>query len=129
VRRGRGSKALRLCKKCSGERGPGKPDREMVNRRVSRVADREAELTEATDGARARRWSQNGRWPSVSGGGACLVASAGQERGQASSAEGTSEWEKVGERCAASKGVRACRGGRRTCVRGPVHGGGTWARG
>jgi hypothetical protein len=68
---------------------------------VSRVADSEAELTEAIDGARARRWSQNGWWPSVSGGGACLVVSAGQERGRASSAKGASERGKVSERRAA----------------------------
>jgi hypothetical protein len=61
---------LRLRKKCSRERGPGKPGREKASRRVSRVADGEAELTEATDGARARRRSQNGRWSSVSSGGA-----------------------------------------------------------
>jgi hypothetical protein len=41
-----------------------------VNQRVSRVADGEAELTEATDGARAQRRSQKGRWSSVSGDGA-----------------------------------------------------------
>jgi hypothetical protein len=48
---------LRLHKKRSGERGLGKPGREKANRRVSRVTDGEAELTEATDGARARRRS------------------------------------------------------------------------
>jgi hypothetical protein len=48
---------LRLRKKCSGEHGLGKPEGERANQRVSRVADSEAELTEATDGARARRWS------------------------------------------------------------------------
>jgi hypothetical protein len=52
---------LRLHKKRSGERGPGKPGREKANRRASRVADGEAEHTEARDGARARRRSQNGR--------------------------------------------------------------------
>jgi hypothetical protein len=41
---------LWLRKKCSGERGPGKPGREKANQRVSQVADGEAELTEATDG-------------------------------------------------------------------------------
>jgi hypothetical protein len=48
---------LRLRKKCFGVRGPGTPGREKANRRVSRVADGEAELTEATDGPRARRRS------------------------------------------------------------------------
>ena len=61
---------LRLRKKCSGERGPGKPGREKANRRVSRVADGEAELIEVMDGARARRRSQNGRRSSVSSDGA-----------------------------------------------------------
>jgi hypothetical protein len=61
---------LRLHKKCSDERGPGKPERGRANQRVSRVADGEAELTEATDGARARRRSQNGRQSMVGGGGA-----------------------------------------------------------
>jgi hypothetical protein len=61
---------LRLRKKHSGERGPGKPERGRANQRVSRVADGEAELTEATDEARARRWSQNGQRSTVSGGGA-----------------------------------------------------------
>jgi hypothetical protein len=61
---------LWLRKKCSGERVPGKPGREKANQRVSQVADGEAELTEATDGARARWRSQNGRQSSVSNGGA-----------------------------------------------------------
>jgi hypothetical protein len=46
---------LWLRKKRSGERGPGKPERGRANQRVSRVADGKAELTEATNGARARR--------------------------------------------------------------------------
>jgi hypothetical protein len=62
---------LRPCKKRSGERGSGKPKRVRANNRVSRVADGEAELTEATDGARARRRSQNG-WQSTVGGGRAL---------------------------------------------------------
>jgi hypothetical protein len=40
---------LRLRKKCSGERGSGKPGREKANRSVSRVAGDVAVLTEATD--------------------------------------------------------------------------------
>jgi hypothetical protein len=51
---------LRLRKKRSGERAPDKPGREKANRRASRVADGEAELNEARDGARDRRRSQNG---------------------------------------------------------------------
>jgi hypothetical protein len=60
----------RLRKKRFGERGPGKPERGRANQRVSRVVDGKAELTEATDGARARRRSQNGRQSTVGGGGA-----------------------------------------------------------
>jgi hypothetical protein len=71
---------LQLRKKHSGERGPGKPGMEKANRRVSRVADGEAELTEARGGARARRRSQDGQRSSVSGGGASWLR-AQSERG------------------------------------------------
>jgi hypothetical protein len=54
----------------TGERGPGKPEGLGTNREVSRVADGEAELIEATGVARARRRPWNGRRASVSGGGA-----------------------------------------------------------
>jgi hypothetical protein len=47
---------LQLRKNCSGERGPDEPERGRAHRRVSRVADGEAELTVARDGARTRRW-------------------------------------------------------------------------
>jgi hypothetical protein len=50
---------LRLRKKRSGERGSGKLERGRANQRVSRVAEGKGELTEAIDGARARRL-QNG---------------------------------------------------------------------
>jgi hypothetical protein len=50
-----------LRKKRSSERRLGKPERGRANQRVSRVADGKPKLTEATDGARARRRSQNGR--------------------------------------------------------------------
>ena len=40
---------LRLHKKCSNERGPGKPGRENANLRVSRVAGDAAVLTKTTD--------------------------------------------------------------------------------
>jgi hypothetical protein len=72
---------LRLRKKCSGERGLGKTKMKRANRGVSQVADDEAELTEATDGGRARRRSQNGRRSPVSRDGACLVTCVGKERG------------------------------------------------
>jgi hypothetical protein len=45
----------------SGERGSAEPGREEAQRRVSRAADSEAELTVALDGARTRRWPQNRR--------------------------------------------------------------------
>jgi hypothetical protein len=120
---------LWLRKMCSGKRRPGKPEREKANRRVSRVADSEAKLTEAKDGARARRRSQNGRWSSVSCGGATW-SRAQSERG------GERVWLRAqvsGGKCASgargSKGVRTCGGGRRSCGRGRVHDGGTWAGG
>jgi hypothetical protein len=46
---------LRLRKNRSGERGLGKPERGRAHRRVSRVANGEAELIEAKDGARAQQ--------------------------------------------------------------------------
>ena len=58
----------------------------------------------------------------MSGGGVCLVACAGQERGRESSAEGASERGEVGEQRAASKGARTRERGRRTRGRGRVHG-------
>jgi hypothetical protein len=48
---------LRLHRKHSGERRPGKSGRGRANQKVSRVADSKAELTEAMDGARAQRRS------------------------------------------------------------------------
>jgi hypothetical protein len=120
---------LRLRKKRSGERGPGKPKRGRANQRVSRVADGKVELTEATDRAWARRRSQNGRQSTAGGGG--VLWSCAQSEG---------EGERVrlrvqvsGGRCASgargSKGVRTCGGGRRSRGRGRLHGGGTWAGG
>jgi hypothetical protein len=41
--------------KYSGERGPGEPEGLRANRGVYRVADGEAELTEATDATGAQR--------------------------------------------------------------------------
>jgi hypothetical protein len=51
---------LRLRKKFFGERGPGKPEGERTNRRVSRAAGDAAELTEGTGATGAQRRSQNG---------------------------------------------------------------------
>jgi hypothetical protein len=44
----------------AGEHGPGKIEGLGANQRVSRAAGGEAELTEATDAADARRWPRNG---------------------------------------------------------------------
>jgi hypothetical protein len=46
---------LRLHREVSGERGPGEPEGLGADRMVSRVADDEAELTEATGVARTGR--------------------------------------------------------------------------
>jgi hypothetical protein len=51
---------LRLCKKCFGEHGPDASEGNRANQGVSRVADGEAELTEATDVVGAQRRSWNG---------------------------------------------------------------------
>jgi hypothetical protein len=73
---------LRLCKKCSGERRPDKLERGRANQRVSRVVDGKAELTEATDGVRARRRSQNGRQSIVGGGGALWSRAQSEREGE-----------------------------------------------
>jgi hypothetical protein len=71
---------LRLCKKCSDERGPGKLEGERTNRRVSRAAGDAAELSEGMGVAGSTSVAKRQR-SSVSGGGACLVTHAGRERG------------------------------------------------
>jgi hypothetical protein len=116
---------LRLRKKHSGERGPGKPERGKANRRVSRVADVEAELTEATDGARAQRRSLNGRRSTVSGGGA-IWSRAQSERVRLRAQVSGGKW---ASEARGSKGAGTCGGGRRSRGRGRVHGGGTWVGG
>jgi hypothetical protein len=50
---------LQLRKKCSGERGPGKPEGERANRMVSRAAGDAVERTEGTSMMRAQRRSRN----------------------------------------------------------------------
>jgi hypothetical protein len=59
ARRGRGSTtvALRLCKKRSGERRPGKSVEERANRGAFQVVGDKAGLTGATDMAGAQRRS------------------------------------------------------------------------
>jgi hypothetical protein len=65
----------------------------------------------------------------VSGGGARLVACAERESGRKSSVEGPNEQGEWASGVWASKGARACRGGRRTRGRGRVYSKGTWAAG
>jgi hypothetical protein len=120
---------LWLRKNCSNERGPGKPGREKANRRVSRVAGGEAELTEATDGARARRRSQNGRWSSVSGGGATWSRGQSERGGERVRLRAQVSKGKWASGAQGSKGARTCGDGRRSSGCGRVHGGGTWVGG
>jgi hypothetical protein len=54
---------LRLRKKCSGERGLGKPEGERMNQRVSRAAGDAVELTKGTRAIRAQRRSWNDGGP------------------------------------------------------------------
>jgi hypothetical protein len=70
---------LQLRKKCSGERGLDEPEGERTNRRVSRVANGEAELTGATDATGTQRRSWNGRQTSVNGSGAVWCARRARE--------------------------------------------------
>jgi hypothetical protein len=85
--------------KHSGERGPGKPEGLGANREVSRVANGEAELTEATNATGTERWSRS----SVSGGGTWLVVCVERERGRESSAEGANE---QGEWASGARGLK-----------------------
>jgi hypothetical protein len=69
----------------AGERGVGKLEGLGANWRVFHTADEKAELTEATDTTRARRWPQNEWWRSS------LGTCAERERGRGCSAEGATE--------------------------------------
>jgi hypothetical protein len=51
--------ALRLHKKCFGERGPGTLEEKRANQRASQATGDVAELTERMDATRAQRWSRN----------------------------------------------------------------------
>jgi hypothetical protein len=66
----------------TGECELGKLEGLGTNREVSRVANGEAELTEATGAARARRRSWNGRRASLSGGGAAWMRAQGKREGE-----------------------------------------------
>jgi hypothetical protein len=120
---------LRLHKKCFGERGPRKPERGRANQRVSRVADGEAELTEAIDGARARRRSQNRRQSTVGGGGAPWSRAQSEREGERVRLRAQVSGGRWVSGVRGSKGARTCEGGQRSRGRGRVHGGGSWAGG
>jgi hypothetical protein len=65
---------LRLHGENAGERGWGETEGMGANQRVSRITGEEAELTEATNAADARRRPWNGRWtPMELRGHACRV--------------------------------------------------------
>jgi hypothetical protein len=87
ARQGHGSTVvgLRLHGENAGERGVGKLEGLGANWRVFHTADEKAELTEATDTTRARRWPQNEWWRSS------LGTCAERERGRGCSAEGATE--------------------------------------
>jgi hypothetical protein len=101
----------------------------QANQRVSRVADSEAELTDATDGTRTRRRSWNGRQSTVGSGGALWPRAQSEREGEgvrlrAQVSEG--RWE---SRVRGSKGAQTRGRGRRKRGRGRVHGGGSWTGG
>jgi hypothetical protein len=107
---------LRLSEDCSGEHGPDEAERERAHRRVSRVADSEAELTVALDGAHTRRRPQNRQWSTAGGGGAPCT------RGQ-SERKGKRVWQRAqmreGRWASRARGSK----GQRVHGRGQVHGG------
>jgi hypothetical protein len=93
---------------------------------VSRVADGKAELTEVTDGARARRRSQNGRQSTVGGGGALWSRAQSEREGERVRLRVQVSRGRWASRARGSKGARTCGGGRRSRGRGRVHCGGHW---
>jgi hypothetical protein len=116
---------LRLHEDCSGERRPDKTERERAHRRVSRAADSKVKLTVALDGARTRRWLQNRQRSTADGGGApCTRGKSERVWQRAQMREG--RW---ASRAWGSNGARVRGRGRRTCGRGRVQGGGSWAGG
>jgi hypothetical protein len=110
---------LQLHGEDSGECGPSKPEGLRANREVSRVADGEAELTEATGATRAvERTADYGEQHR-----SYLDARVGRERGRGCSAEGANEQGEVSERGGGFKVVGACGGGQEMYERARVHGG------
>jgi hypothetical protein len=114
---------LQLRKDHSGERRPNETERGRAQRRVSRAADSEMELTVARDGAQTQQWLQNRQWSTAGGGGAPCT------RGQ-SEREGERVWQRAqmserrwASRARGSKGARAQGRGRRTRGRRRVHDG------
>jgi hypothetical protein len=114
---------LRLHENHSGERESSEPGREGAHRRVSRVADSEAELIVALDGARTRRWPQNRRRLAAGGGGALYTCGQSEREGERvwqRAQMGEGRWASGAQ---GSKGAWGLGRGWRTRSRGRVHGG------
>jgi hypothetical protein len=116
-------------RKRSGERGPGAVGRERAHRRVSRVADGKAKLTVALDGTRAQRRPWNRRWTTAGGGGALGSRRQSEREGEGAGQRAQMREGRWASRARGLKGPRGLGRGRRTCSRGRVHGGRSWARG
>jgi hypothetical protein len=84
---------------------------------------------EATDGAGARRWSQNGWQSTVSGGGALWSRAQSEREGERLQLRAQVSGGRWASRARGSKEARTCGGGRRSRGRGCVHDGGSWAGG
>jgi hypothetical protein len=94
---------------------------------VSRVADGKAELTEVTDGARARRRSQNRRQSTLGGGGALWSREHSEREGERVRLRVQVSGGRWASRARDSKGARTCGGGQRSRGRGHIHDRGSWA--
>jgi hypothetical protein len=105
------------------------PRGKRANQRVSRVADSEAELTEATDGTRARGRPQNGRRSTVGGGRALWPRAQSEREGEAVRLRAQVSEGRWASRARGSKGAQTRGHGQRTRGHGRVHDGGSWAGG
>jgi hypothetical protein len=114
---------LQLHGKDAGERGLGEPEGWGQTKGLSRAADKEAELTEATGTTKTQQWPQRAadhgeRRRSF------LGALAERERGQGCSAECTTEQGRASECGGSRKGSGAWGRSHKMCNRGRVHDGG-----